>query len=362
MESDDRESSSSDEASFHGQEESMDSLGSDGMVQKRSRRLDVVRRKVNDNTEDEFWNQDAWRNDEDEDWETSDEDKYKDVIDDDFDVSESESLEDLIKAGTAEDKRLLRESRGMRDKRKVDLESQKRLLKVFVDSLNYVPPPPVKEDPITSKLMVASDFNMPANYVNTTFKGMRWNDVVASANEARKRESHGKRAPKRKALTQASFLSGYKLQIAATRKEQENRQKAIFWKEYTNGKEKASSGPSEQSALRNGPSEMWVSWDSTRLIDKEDSDRKARGLSSFADADPVERQMSFMIDIPSESKGLTGHHCPAVLKQTPPIVPVQPKCVITGLEARYRDPVSQLGFHDVSAYRALKERRKAGTL
>jgi YL1 nuclear protein/YL1 nuclear protein C-terminal domain len=54
-------------------------------------------------------------------------------------------------------------------------------------------------------------------------------------------------------------------------------------------------------------------------------------------------------------------HVPAILTMQPKVVPPPPRlCVITGLKARYRCPLTQLGYYDLKAFRELRRRHKAG--
>jgi len=356
--------------------ESIESVDSDGLIANRSKRrgqklkLDAV---VIQGEEDEFWQNEAWNSDDDDgEWSTEDVALYKDIVDDDFDISEEESLEKLIEAGAEADLHLLRESRGFRHKRKAGMESQRRLLETLINSLNIQAAPVAEvEPPPQTKLLVASNFNMPVEYITSGRKPNKWINVVESAKDIRKKETpktpsklNTKKTSKKKVISyvQDEFLKQYNLQVEQTKLEQDRRQKAAFWKEYTKGKEK-DTGNKEHTALRSGPCEMHISWDGTRVIEHEDEQRMKNGLQSwkeFNNGKSFERQMSFFIDVPKESKGIIEHRWPPVLVATPPQEP-EPHdvCAITGLEGRYKDPLTGLCYYDVDSFKQIRSQYKA---
>lgn len=368
-----REEGGPDDSNEVGLAESFESVDSDGLIANRSKRN---RRKslVNSETggeglleDDDFWNNDDWTSDNDGEWATDDEDKYKDIVDDDFDISEDDSLENLVNAGAEADINLLRESRGYRHKRKADLESQRRLLETLINSLNIRTAPLAEaEPPPQTKLLVASNFNMPRDYITSRKKPGKWINVIESAKDVRKKETPPvktgtttKKLTKKKVISfvQEEFMKQYELQVEQTRLEKEKRQKAAFWKEYTKGKEK-DTGNKEHTALRSGPCEMLISWDGTRVIEYEDDLRMKSGMDSWKDfnkGESYERQMSFFIDVPKESKGTFEHKWPPVLVVKPPPFPEEPEvCAITGLQGRYKDPLTGLCYHDVDSFKKIR--------
>lgn len=302
--------------------------------------------------EDEaFWGHDTWADENDsgnESFHSSDEESEvkKDVFDSDFDESESDREEEERAAGDAKEKELRKEERSERMHRKPKIARDARAKlgaprRVAATELNaglvlnnpdnttvtnlpsivqsseplahakHKPPP----SPTNRRITRQSDHT-------SSMRSLRSDALAAAANPKRTgTQAVASKKQKREIFTQEELLLE-----AARETEPENIRWLLARKRIRDQSE------SEDKEHR-------VDTSSGKVIERYTSRRGYLNTITFPEMD----------------------HVPDIFtRYDEPVRPDPTYCVITGHRARYRDPLTGLGYYDMASFQALREKHKEG--
>jgi YL1 nuclear protein/YL1 nuclear protein C-terminal domain len=347
-----------------------------------------------------FWAHDTWESDE-ESFHASDEGSVKDEFDSDFDESESDHEDEEVAASEAQEKELLVAER-QSSKRHVDISkagrdlwrrgktkgvSQKRALGQGLNAglvLNVPPPTAALSAQSPSATIAASEAttaNATANASTTSQSAastaitavvsmsvpkhsrISYNDMIAPLAATRPRRAAGMSiysSRYRAARSDASTASG--AGAAAT-----NRKSTSSSSAAASQKKKKRQRYSQEELLLEAIHETEPENERWRLARKRmqeenDARRENNNASSSGTGTLIERYASrrgylTTVHFPEMD------HLPAYLIPKPsPVEPDATICAITGQNARYKDPLTGYGYHDMEAFRELRKRHAEGTL
>ena len=267
-----------------------------------------------DSADEEFWNQDAFAEEED-DAKYESESEEADVFDDDFDDDESSSDSEEVAVA--------------KERRKPALKAPERKAAPAQPRAPRAPRPAVKPDPMDpsrgfAEAALDGDFGG-----KRTSKRSGVRAILKRSEEARE-AARAKPAPRRPAnaepprqLTQAEILA----EAAAT--------------EIANLADLERLLSAEAATLKKAE----------RVVKKD-------GFAPAVRARSYKDKNSGVCVVRVELRN--GAPMPAPLNEPRPRTPETPRCVVSGAAAKYRDPATGLPFRDAAAFRELRRRRDAG--
>lgn len=267
-----------------------------------------------DSADEEFWNQDAFAEEED-DAKYESESEEADVFDDDFDDDESSSDSEEVAVA--------------KERRKPALKAPERKAAPAQPRAPRAPRPAVKPDPMDPNrgfAEAALDGDLGGKRTSKR-SGVR---AILKRSEEAREAARAKPAPRRPAnaepprqLTQAEILA----EAAAT--------------EIANLADLERLLSAEAATLKKAE----------RVVKKD-------GFAPAVRARSYKDKNSGVCVVRVELRN--GAPMPAPLNEPRPRTPETPRCVVSGAAAKYRDPATGLPFRDAAAFRELRRRRDAG--
>ena len=265
-----------------------------------------------DSADEEFWNQDAFAEEED-DAKYESESEEADVFDDDFNDDESSSDSEEVAVA--------------RERRKPALKAPERKAAPAQPRAPRAPRPAVKPDPSRGFAEAAFDGGDFGGKRTSKRSGVR---AILKRSEEAREAARAKPAPRRPAnaepprqLTQAEILA----EAAAT--------------EIANLADLERLLSAEAATLKKAE----------RAVKKD-------GFAPAVRARSYKDKKSGVCVVRVELRN--GAPMPAPLNEPRPRTPETPRCVVSGAAAKYRDPATGLPFRDAAAFRELRRRRDAG--
>ena len=265
-----------------------------------------------DSADEEFWNQDAFAEEED-DAKYESESEEADVFDDDFNDDESSSDSEEVAVA--------------RERRKPALKAPERKAAPAQPRAPRAPRPAVKPDPSRGFAEAAFDGGDFGGKRTSKRSGVQ---AILKRSEEAREAARAKPAPRRPAnaepprqLTQAEILA----EAAAT--------------EIANLADLERLLSAEAATLKKAE----------RAVKKD-------GFAPAVRARSYKDKNSGVCVVRVELRN--GAPMPAPLNEPRPRTPETPRCVVSGAAAKYRDPATGLPFRDAAAFRELRRRRDAG--
>ena len=265
-----------------------------------------------DSADEEFWNQDAFAEEED-DAKYESESEEADVFDDDFNDDESSSDSEEVAVA--------------RERRKPALKAPERKAAPAQPRAPRAPRPAVKPDPSRGFAEAAFDGGDFGGKRTSKRSGVQ---AILKRSEEAREAARAKPAPRRPAnaepprqLTQAEILA----EAAAT--------------EIANLADLERLLSAEAATLKKAE----------RAVKKD-------GFAPAVRARSYKDKKSGVCVVRVELRN--GAPMPAPLNEPRPRTPETPRCVVSGAAAKYRDPATGLPFRDAAAFRELRRRRDAG--
>lgn len=317
--------------------------------------------------DDAFWSHETWAEDDsgNESFAESDLDSEEriDQFDSDFDESESDHEEEEEAAGAEEERSLLKEERNQKRQHKFDIAKAGRELmqkkkgkgkkRAMGDGINAglvlnfpaagsaplraatIVPPVAPGPALTSSALPPTIAPVPNRSSRSSSRptlGKKRSLRAATVSKSQQAESMRNIAASSTSTStkkkQRRFTQEELLLEAATVTEPENERWLLARKRLQQSENDSHKGVQEEMV--------------GKVICKFRSRRGCLNTLSFPEMD----------------------HVPAILLARKHVTPRKPKvpteCVITGKKARYRDPKTMLGYHDMAAFKELRRRLEAG--
>jgi vacuolar protein sorting-associated protein 72 len=334
-----------------------------------------------------FWGHETWKEEDDSDNESfreSDEasEDRRDHFDSDFDESESDDEQAEIAAGEQEEKELLKREKA--NKRKymdvskagrellVKLQPTKKLKgnRIMGDGLNAglvlnIPgqsPPPSKFSIKrgNAALAVQAPPPLPVAHPETTMIAPPQKDVVAIV--PKKKPTRALAGPTLAATRQrrgAREASGYATHARSEPKKHAEPKSTSSGGAVVTRKQIKESFTQEQLLLEavnitEPQNERWLLGRQRQQAIEEATPREAKTTGRTIEKFLSRRGYLNTVHFPDMD------HLPKILHKQTATKPATAKCVITGQQARYRDPKTGLAYYDAAAFRELRRRHEAG--
>lgn len=277
-----------------------------------------------DSADEEFWNQDAFAEEEGDGVYESESEK-EDVFDSDFDEDESSSDEEEVHVARERTKKVLKAPERKPVKPEGGAGAVPRKPKA----------PRVKPDPALMGIPLEDS------------DAVTWEDGVRKSSRAIVKDIRSKSEAAREA--------------AARRPAPKRDPNQGVYKPMTQAEILAEAALTEVRNLR----------DLEHLLNIEEMTKKKAERVKKTHAHPCLRVRSFAVDTAGDGRGSResrttielrfGASTPAPLGTRLTRTAVRPAtCAVTGKPARYRDPLTGRGYHDVAAFKELRRRREAG--